>query len=283
MSERAYSKELKKIVSGDEAVRLSFEGRINDERAFCCADKKCGIALTCTNWRNIKGKRKYFVPSKRDELHVIGCDEVNQKEEKQQIDIEVRSAVSEVKKNGIITMLLSPDRNTKKPGADGTDVSLPGKDAYTYKNNKRTEETKSEGQRAARIETFIELYYRADVDNREKRVRINGKMYSLDDIFISSEKGLEDGRFGIYYGEAFIKTSFKPEMVEIVFVNSLFPKIYTNKNSLIKIKNGKEVKQFLEKNQTFVAFFRATYNKKRNLFMPFNDRNYKDLCFEIKQ
>ena len=72
-------------------------------------------------------------------------------------------------------------------------------------------------------------------------------------------------------------------MVEIVFGNSLFPKIYTNKNSLIKIKNGKEVKQFLEKNQTFVAFFRATYNKKRNLFMPFNDRNYKDLCFEMKK
>lgn len=66
MSERAYSKELKRIMTASEAVALSAKGELKDPRAFCCCDIKCGIDLTCTNWGNNKGIRKYFVPSCKD-------------------------------------------------------------------------------------------------------------------------------------------------------------------------------------------------------------------------
>ena len=114
MSERAYSFELCKNISAKEAVELSEKESLSNERAFCCCDKKCGILLTCTNWKNTSGKRFYFVPSHNDELHVIGCDEVGKKEERQQIEKEIKEISEEVKNNGIITMMVSPDKNTKE-------------------------------------------------------------------------------------------------------------------------------------------------------------------------
>lgn len=114
MSERAYSYELGMNISAKKAVELSECNQLKDERAFCCSDKKCGIMLTCTNWKNVKGKRFYFVPSHNDELHVIGCDEVEKKEERLQIEKEIKDIVNEVKSNGIITMMVSPDKNTKE-------------------------------------------------------------------------------------------------------------------------------------------------------------------------
>lgn len=113
MSERAYSFELCKNILAKEAVELSERESLSNERAFCCCDKKCGILLTCTNWKNTSGKRFYFVPSHNDELHVIGCDEVEKKEERQQIEKEIKDIIEEVKNNGFITMMVSPDKNTK--------------------------------------------------------------------------------------------------------------------------------------------------------------------------
>ena len=114
MSERAYSLELNKNISAKEAVELSKSNKLNDVRAFRCCNTKCKISLTCTNWKNPEGKRIYFVPSHNDELHVIGCDEVGKKEERQQIEKEKKEIIKEVKNNGIITMMESRDKNTKE-------------------------------------------------------------------------------------------------------------------------------------------------------------------------
>lgn len=46
-------------------------------------------------------------------MHVIGCDEVGKKEERQQIEKEIKDISDEVKNNGIITMMVSPHKNTK--------------------------------------------------------------------------------------------------------------------------------------------------------------------------
>ena len=40
-------------------------------------------------------------------LHVIGCDEVEKKEERQQIEKEIKEISEEVKNNGIITMMVA--------------------------------------------------------------------------------------------------------------------------------------------------------------------------------
>jgi len=179
MSERAYSKEFKRIMTASEAVEFSARGKLKNPRAFCCCDKKCGIDLTCTNWGNIEGIRKYFVPSNKDALHVIGCDEVSQRENMEQIGRETREIISEVKKNGIITMLTSPDRNTKENESSEDEVDISKrKNGYIYKKNSEEKRERYEGRRAARVETFVELYHRNDVDHEARIIRINGKMYS---------------------------------------------------------------------------------------------------------
>ncbi len=280
MSERAYSKELKRIMTASEAVDFSAKGELKDSRAFCCSDKKCGIDLTCTNWRNIKGKRKYFVPSSKEDLHVIGCDEVSQRDNTEQIGRETKEILSEVKKNGIIIMLTSPDRNTKENGnsEDVVDIAR-SKNGYIYKKNDEEKREKYEGRRAARVESFVELYHRNDVDHKKRIIRISGKTYSLDELFIPSTDELIEDEYRIFFGKALINTSFKSGMLEINFIESNLPAIYTNVNCLKKIGNGNKVKKRIDTNDSVMAYFRGRC--KENKFESFNDRNYKDLYFEL--
>lgn len=281
MSERAYSTELKRIISANEAVRLSKEGKLKDRRAFKCCDIKCRIDLTCSNWMNVEGKRKYYLPSRKDELHALGCDEVNKKEERKQVDGGVKRIEDEAEKNGIVIMLTSPDRNTKEKTPNGDVDKLPARTGgNTYKRNGEYRGKKYEGQRASRLETFVELYKREDIDHAKKMVSINGKMYSLNELFISSDTTLEDGTFGIFFGKAIINTSFKSDVVEITFCGSSFPKIYTNINSLKRIRNGLRIKELIDTNETFEVYFRGTFAN--NTLNAYNDRFFKDLSFEIE-
>ena len=158
MSERAYSFELCKNISAKEAVELSEKECLSNERAFCCSDKRCGILLTCTSWKNTSGKRFYFVPSHNDELHVIGCDEVGKKEERQQIEKEIKEISEEVKNNGIVTMMVSPDKNTEEAEGRQDVEKIPLKETgYSYKRENEYRGSKYEGRRAARIEAFVEF------------------------------------------------------------------------------------------------------------------------------
>ncbi len=58
---------------------------------------------------------------------------MSQRENMEQIGREITEIVSEVKKNGIITMLTSPDRNTKENGnsEDKVDITNNNKDELT--------------------------------------------------------------------------------------------------------------------------------------------------------
>ena len=240
MSERAYSFELYKNISAKEAVELSKSGQLTDKRAFCCCNEKCKILLTCTNWKNKYGKRFYFVPSHNDELHVIGCDEVGKRDERQQIEKEIRDITVEIKSNGIITMMASPDKNTKEAEDIQNLERATSKDiGYLYKRENEYRGIKHEGKRVARIESFVELFNRENIDKNKEMICVEGKMFSLNKLFVLSDKELRDRTFGIFYGKALIKIcTFNVDMVEITFLNSSFPKIYTNRNSLKKISNG---------------------------------------------
>lgn len=284
MSERAYSFELCKNISAKEAVELSERERLSNERAFCCCDKKCGILLTCTNWKNTSGKRFYFVPSHNDELHVIGCDEVGKKEERQQIEKEIKDISEEVKNNGIITMMVSPDKNTKEAEVIRNVEKIPSKEkGYSYKMENEYRGTKYEGRRAARIETFIELFNGGKIDRNIEVICVKGKMYSLNGLFVSSDKKPEDDAFGIFYGDAIIKTcEFNKDMIEITFLNSSLPTIYTNIDSLKKISNGGKVKKYINTNRSIATYFRGIYKHKKSKFEPYNDKYFKDLYFEIE-
>ena len=284
MSERAYSFELCKNISAKEAVELSEKERLSNERAFCCCDKKCGILLTCTNWKNTSGKRFYFVPSHNDELHVIGCDEVGKKEERQQIEKEIKEISEEVKNNGIITMMVSPDKNTKEVEM-GQDVEkIPSKETgYSYKRENENRGSKYEGRRAARIEAFVELFNNGKVDRNIEVICVKGKMYSLNELFSSSNKVPEDGAFGIFYGDAKIKKcGFNKDMIEITYLNSSLPSIYTNIDSLKKISNGAKAMKYINTNKSVKTYFRGIYKTKKGKFEPYNDKYFRDLYFEIE-
>lgn len=281
MSERAYSLELSKNISAKEAVELSKNGCLEDERAFRCCDEKCHISLTCTNWKNTSGKRFYFVPSCKDELHVIGCDEVGKKEKYQQIEKEVRDIVNEVRNNGVITMMISPDRNTKKVTDTYNEkkTSSKGNKNLYRKNDYRG--IKYEGRRAARIEAFIEIFNNNRIDKNSEVIYVNEKRYSLNELFVSSNILPYDNIFGIFYGEAVINTcSFNKNMIEIKYLNSFLPPIYTNIGSLKKIGNGTMVKKFIDTNEGVKTYFRGFYKKKNNKFISYNDKFFKDLYFE---
>lgn len=284
MSERAYSYELGKNISAKEAVELSEKGRLSNERDFCCCDKKCGISLTCTNWKNTDGKRFYFVPSHNDELHVIGCDEVGKKEERQQIEKEIKEILEEVKSNGIITMMVSPDKNTKEAEIEQNVKKIPSKEnGYLYKRENEYRGSRYEGRRAARIEAFVELFNNGKVDRNIEVVCVKGKMYSLNKLFFSSNKVPEDGAFGIFYGDAKIKKcEFNTDMIEITYLNSPLPSIYTNINSLKKIGNGAKARKCINTDKSVKVYFRGIYKSKKGKFEPYNDKYFKDLYFEIK-
>lgn len=283
MSERAYSFELKNIISAKKAVELSKSNQLEDARAFCCCDDKCRIKLTCSNWKNTSGKRFYFVPTHNDELHVIGCDEIGKKEERQQIGKEIKDTIEKVMSNGIITMMVSPDKNTKVVGDVQNTESMSQKEkGYLYKKENEYKGIRREGKRAARIETYIELFNTETINKDNRVICVKGEMYSLNELFISSENMPDEDVFGIFYGKAVINTYvFKQNMIEITYLNSSLPKIYTNVNCMRKISNGNEVKKYIDTNKSVITYFRGIYKQGENKFEPFNDKYYKDLSFEF--
>lgn len=83
MSERAYSLECNEPITAKKANALSRKRILLDSQMFRCNDPNCAIDLTCTNW-NRNGKKYYFTPSSKDELHIVGCTEISVGEAREQ-------------------------------------------------------------------------------------------------------------------------------------------------------------------------------------------------------
>lgn len=88
--------------------------------------------------------------------------------------------------HGIITMMVSPDKNTKEVEI-GQDVEkIPSKETgYSYKRENENRGSKYEGRRAARIEAFVELFNSGKVDRNIEVICVKGKMYSLNELFLN--------------------------------------------------------------------------------------------------
>ena len=154
--------------------------------------------------------------------------------------------------------------------------------SYLYKKENEYSGVKHEGRRAARIESFVELFNNENMDKDRAVICVKGTMYSLNELFVASDKTLEDDTFGIFYGESVIETcTFNSEMIEITYLNSSLPKIYTNKDSLKKIGNGSMVKRYIDTNESVVTYFRGVYRSELDRFESYNDKYFKDLYFEI--
>ncbi len=88
--------------------------------------------------------------------------------------------------HGIITMMVSPDKNTKEVEI-GQDVEkIPSKETgYSYKRENENRGSKYEGRRAARNEAFVELFNNGKVDRNIEVICVKGKMYSLNELFLN--------------------------------------------------------------------------------------------------
>ncbi|PID21905.1 hypothetical protein CSV61_06715 [Sporosarcina sp. P3] len=279
MAERAYSIELKKDISAKQASDYSIKGELYDMRAFQCSDSNCQIHMTCTNW-NRKGVRYYFTPSSQDELHVIGCSELSTKEIKEQEKLESNLAKESIRKNGMIKMTKSMG---KAKSQDKTDMKTEFTGERMNQSTSPTTKKKSEARHVYPIASFVNLFEDATVDNDSQIVAIEKEQISLNDLFIQSKANfIPYGCMRIIYGEAVIRTAdFGKDMLEIEFLNSKLPKVYSNIKSISKNKSVSDVKNHLDTNKTVVVYYRGKLIKNGSTFkfVSFNYQVFKDIHF----
>lgn len=80
MYDKAYSKEINRIVNTTEADILYSKNQIRNKTQFICIDENCGCPLTCANLEKPKNLRKrdpYFRISKKEYPHSESCSVTN--------------------------------------------------------------------------------------------------------------------------------------------------------------------------------------------------------------
>lgn len=277
MSERAYSLELDRNISAKQASDFSIKGRLHDRRAFQCSNPNCRINMTCTNW-NKKGIRYFFTPSSQDELHVIGCSELSEKEVKEQEKLESDLAKESIQKNGLIKMTKSVG---KAKSNDKTNLTAEFPSGQTNRTTNSNSKMKSESRHVYPIASFVNLFEDPELDKDSQIIAIENEKISLNELFLESKNNFVPYNCTrIIYGEAVIRTAeIGDNMLEIEFINSKLPKIYSNIKSVSENKSTSELKKFLNTNQKVVVYYRGKLIKNGTKFESFNDSVFKDIYF----
>lgn len=286
MSERAYSIEINKEITAKKASELSRKGILLDSKKFCCNDPNCAIDLTCTNW-NRNGKKYYFTPSSKDDLHIVGCTQISASEAREQSKREATGAKETISKNGVIKMTKSINKALTTIKATNTEPSSNTGSSSSSSNSGR--KAKEEYRHMYSIASFVDLFNDTDVDNDNQFVSIENRKISLNTLFVHSSSTYIDWNVTrIFYGKAKLKSisfdkeksdSDEKEVVEIEFINSKFPKIYSNIAMLSKRATTSNILEYLDMNKYPTVFFRGKLLTGGNKFTPFNDKVYKDLLF----
>lgn len=240
MVERAYSLEVKKTISAFEAQKYSLEGRLNSEKNFRCIDQDCQIPLTCTNWKKKDGKRFYFKPSHNDELHVEGCTCISPQEVKDQVSKEFIGAKGTVSDDGIISVKksLSKARVTGDTVVGSLDI------AEQSRSSSRTNISRNQVQdrQFSSVATFVELYEDPQIDNNVRNIRVEGELISLNEYFVKTTGQIVEDKQRIFYGLARVSIAdFNPDMLQIEFVGSDYPKVYSSVESIKERSNTKNI------------------------------------------
>lgn len=277
MSERAYSLELEKNISAKQASEYSIKGLLHDRQAFQCSNPNCRINMTCTNW-NRNGIRYFFTPSSQDELHVIGCSELSEKEIKEQDKLESNLAKKSIRKNKLIKMTKSVGR---AKGNDKSNLITESLGEKTNKKNKTNNKVKSEVRHVYPIASFIDLFEDPELDKNSQIITIGYEKLSLNELFVSSRNNFVPYNCTrIIYGEALIRTAkFGDDMLEIEFINSKLPKIFSNISTMSKNKSTSDLKKYLDTNKKVVVYYLGKLTKNGKKFESFNDYVFKDIYF----
>lgn len=286
MVKRAFSEELNKTIKVEYAHALSLKGKLNNPRSFKCPDKECNINLTCTNWRkeikyNNNDKRLYFRPSSLENLHISGCSECGENEEKQRSTYEKNEAKTTIQKNGLVVLKKIYETKAVKNDSPEDSQQTPKESTTTdVKSIENKQAKKYEGSHITSILSLIDMYNDDSFDKSEKFLKVSSnKVMSLEEFFIDLDATNTPikNQLGVYFGKATIKTFYKnEEMVEIKFNNSIFPPIYTNKDILFKSYYGKRIKKYVDSTTVLNVYFRGHLDSK---WHAYNKKAYKDLYF----
>lgn len=275
MVERAYSLELRETINALIAQKYSLEGRLNSEKNFRCIDKDCQIPLTCTNWKKKNGKRFYFKPSHNDELHVEGCTCISPQEVKDQVSKEFIGAKGTVSDGGIISVKksLSKARVTGDTVVGSLDI------AEQSRSSSRTNISRNQLQdrQFSSVATFVELYEDPQIDNNVRNIRIEGELISLNEYFVDTTGQIVEDKQRIFYGLAWVSIAdFNPDMLQIEFIGSDYPKVYSSVERIKERSNTKNIADLIGKDPEYI-YFKGKLDSQNNKFKSFNDKFYKDL------
>lgn len=283
MSERAFSLELKCPIGDKRASELSLKSELKDRSAFQCSDPNCKINLTCTNWRRT-GKRYYFTPSSKDELHIISCTQILISEANKQLKKETELTKETIRKNGIIKMTKIINKAKSNIGVNQEDAYISNKG--TTSNSNDPEKERYESRHHCLIDSFVELFKDVDVDHNSPFISINNSKVSLNKLFLNTSHDYDVFKNNynitkIFYGKAIIKTAIDGNnMLIIKFKDSELPKINTNFKMLSLRIDKSIILLYLDKNKTVIVYFRGQLINNGTKFDSFNDRFYKDIYFK---
>ncbi|NQN50461.1 hypothetical protein HPA16_08935 [Streptococcus suis] len=275
MVERAYSVEFGRELDAKKANQYSITGSLKSEKAFKCIDPNCEIPLTCTNWRKKDGKRYYFRPSHNDEPHVEGCICVTPQEIRDHVDKEVWEAKNAISQSGVISVKKSLSK-AKTAGISNVVTSSQDKATNNGAKGNQTSNQMQDRQLSS-LATFVELFNDEEVDNDVQLLRIDGELISLNDYFVAVVDSPVKDKNRIFFGEANIsRTSFGEDMLEIDFIKSDYPKIYSNITQIQERANTRNIADLIGSGPVTI-YFRGLFHSKDNKFKSFNDTFYKDL------
>ena len=283
MVKRAFSSDLGKNISAEFAHRKSIIGELIDKRAFKCADRACQINLTCTNWKKRKDDiRIYFTPSSIDNLHIAGCNESGEIEERNRSKLEMDVVKKTIEKNGSIILKKITEQKTVKQEFQKIETKTPINNLSGIQNNKSTSK-QSEGKYVTSILTLIELYNESGFDEKKRFLKISStETLALNEFFFNVDKAsnIPKDKIRIYYGKVKVST-YKETVLMIKFCSSstLSP-LFTNKNKILGKYYGKHAKNYVDTNKELYVFFRGHLNED-NKWCAYNNEFFKDLYFSI--
>ncbi|GAA0592380.1 hypothetical protein GCM10009001_05700 [Virgibacillus siamensis] len=218
MAEIAYSKQLNREVSSQEAHRLSLTGtsKLTDPRAFHCADAKCSVPLTLINFGKSKaqGAKIFgFRISEENKKHMPGCHYTAEKNDIQdEININDLNRLKDSIHIGKEIKMISEDpENVQQKQED----SLVNSQRNMHKGNKQTHTKKSmmRKSRFSAINSLVNTYLTSNEYDKDKNIiKINNEKRSMNDIFINVDKQpylTLTERYYVFHGKVYIQKPYK--------------------------------------------------------------------------
>ena len=263
MVESAYSLEFNRELDAKKASEYSLTKSLKSDKAF-------------TNWEKQGGKRFFFRPSHNDEPHVEGCTCITPQEIQEQVKKEVSKGRQTILQSGVISVKksVSKAKTNNSMKNEGSTVDKTINAIFGEKRNS----SQSQDRQLSSLATFVELFNDQDIDHDKPQIRVDGKLISLNDYFVDvTNSNLVKDKNRIFFGMAEVSVAnFNEEILQIEFINSQYPKVYTNLNKLKERAGTRNIVEVIETGFKII-YFRGKLNSKTKKFESFNDKFYKDL------